>query len=64
MSNNKPLIGIILTMIITYLMVSFIKWDLNAKHWDVPIRGMFATLSPIFSVLIYLAIKNEQDEQQ
>lgn len=59
MSNNKPLIAAILTMVVCYLLVSFAVWDLNAKHWDTPVRVLYSLFSPIFAALEYSSIKIE-----
>ena len=57
MSNNKPIIGAILTMVSIYLLISFAVWDLNAKNWELPARVMYSLFSPIFAALMYSAIK-------
>jgi hypothetical protein len=66
MSNNKqsmkPLIAVILTMIGFYLLVSFAIWDLNASHWAIGARVLYALFSPIFSGLAYSIIKIEQKQ--
>jgi hypothetical protein len=60
MSRNKPLISAILTMVLFYLLFSFVRWDLNAKHWSIEARTMYALFSPIFSIWIYSGIKINQ----
>ena len=60
MSNNKPLIAAILTMVGIYLLVSFAIWDLNAKHWSIEARVMYAMFSPVFSIWVYAGIKLNQ----
>lgn len=57
MSNNKPLIAAILTMVAIYMLISFAIWDLNAKHWQTEVRVMYAFWGPIFSVLVYSGVK-------
>jgi hypothetical protein len=57
MTNSKPLIGAILTMIIFYLLISFSIWDLNAKNWNMGARVLYCVFSPLFSILVYIGIK-------
>ena len=64
MSNNKPIIAAILTMVVGYLLISFAVWELNAKHWNPAARVMYVMFAPIFSVLVYSGIKIENNEQQ
>lgn len=64
MSNIKPIIGAILTMVVIYLLMSFCLWDLNAKHWEIVARVVYAMFATIFAVVIYAVIKIEQNEQQ
>ncbi len=64
MSNNKPIIAALLTMVVIYLLISFAIWDLNAKHWEAPARVMYALFSPIFAALVYSGIKIDNNEQQ
>lgn len=54
MRNNKPIIAALSTMVVIYLLISFVIWDLNAKHWEVPARVMYVIFSLIFAVLVYL----------
>ena len=56
-NNNKPTIAALLTMVVIYLLMSFAIWDLNAKHWEVPARVMYALFSPIFAGLVYSGVK-------
>ena len=60
MKKNQPLIGAILVMILFYLLVSFVIWDLNAKHWSLYARSMYALFSPVFSIWVYAGIKINQ----
>lgn len=55
--KNKALISAILTMVIIYILISFAVWDLNAKHWKIGLRVMYALFSPIFSALVYSSVK-------
>ena len=57
MSNNKPIIAAILTMVVGYLLISFAAWELNAKYWNPAARVMYAMFAPIFSALTYSGIK-------
>ena len=57
MSNNKPLIAAILTIVAIYLLISFATWDLNAKHWKAEVRVLYALFSPVFSALAYSSVK-------
>lgn len=51
-------------MVVIYLMIAFIAWDLNAKHWEPLIRAIYAIGGTIFSALVYFGIKIEINEQQ
>lgn len=57
MSNNKPLIAAILTMVAIYLLFSFAVWDLNAKNWEMGVRVMYSLWSPVFALLAYSGCK-------
>lgn len=63
MSNNKPLIGAIISMLVMYLLISFVVWDLNAKNWEIATRLMYALFSPIISGCTYLSIRIDSNEQ-
>lgn len=57
MRNNKPIIAAILTMVVGYLLISFVAWELNSKYWDPAARVMYAMFAPIFAALMYSAIR-------
>lgn len=61
MTNNKPLIAAILTMLAIYLLISFAAWELNAKYWKAEARVMYALFAPIFAALMYSSVKLEQN---
>ena len=60
MSNNKPIVGAILTMIVFYLLISFSIWDLNAKNWSIVTRSMYSCFGPVFSIFVYVGLKLDQ----
>jgi len=60
MKTNKPILLAIATMIMIYLLISFITWDINAHNWDIMARVSWALWSPIFSLLVYISFKNEE----
>jgi hypothetical protein len=60
MKKNQPLIAASLTMIIVYLLVSFAIWDLNAKHWSMETRIMYAIFSTMFAMWVYAGTKLNQ----
>jgi uncharacterized protein with PQ loop repeat len=60
MKKNQPLIAAILTMIVFYLLVSFVIWDLNAKHWSLDARFMYSLFGTAFSIWVYAGIKLNQ----
>jgi hypothetical protein len=64
MTNNKQqteaIIGAILTMVVFYLLGAFAIWDLNAKHWSIEARVMYAIFSPVFSIWVYAGIRLNQ----
>ena len=62
MKNNKSIIAALLTMVALYLLISFAIWDLNAKHWEVPARVMYAIFSPIFAGLVYSGVKVSENQ--
>ena len=61
MTNNKPLIAAILTMLAIYLLISFAIWEINAKYWKTEARVMYALFAPIFAALMYSSVKLEQN---
>jgi predicted Na+-dependent transporter len=61
MKIDKPLLGAIVTMIVLYLLISFAIWDLNAKHWDMGVRVMYAMFGPVFAGLVYSGIRLDQN---
>lgn len=38
-------------MAFIYLLVGFVAWDLNAKHWSIEARLMFAFWGPVISAV-------------
>jgi hypothetical protein len=54
MKNNKPIIGVILTMIVFYLLISFVVLDINFKHWSTEARALYSFCAPIVSMIIYI----------
>jgi len=55
--KDKALIGALATMVVLYLLISFAAWDINAKHWDMGVRAMYAMFSPMFAGLVYSGIR-------
>jgi hypothetical protein len=55
--KDKSIIGAILTMVGLYLLLSFVIWDLNPKHWSMEARLMYAVWGPMLSILVYAGIK-------
>ena len=55
MKNNKQLFNDIIyfltLMVFIYLLVGFVAWDLNAKHWSIEARLMFAFWGPVISAV-------------
>jgi hypothetical protein len=58
MNNNKNKIDFklliavfVLSMNATYLLVSFIMWDLNASHWPMGARVLYAVFGTGFSAI-------------
>ena len=55
MNNNKKffndIIYFLILMAFIYLLVGFAAWDLNAKHWSMEARLMFAFWSPVISAV-------------
>ena len=67
MSSNKNklnfllLISIfVLSMTATYLLISFIMWDLNASHWPMGARVLYAIFGTGFSGIATSVVANEQ----
>jgi hypothetical protein len=63
MSNNKPLIAGILSMIVIYLLISFALWEITPKNWHIAFRFAYAMFSPVVSCLVYSAIKNIKNDK-
>ena len=61
MSNNKPIIGALISMLVMYLLISFVVWDLNTKNWQTELRLMYSFWSPIISLLIYISIRADNE---
>ena len=61
MSNKKPIIGALISMILMYLLISFVVWDLNTKNWQTELRLMYSFWSPIISLLIYISIRADNE---
>jgi hypothetical protein len=57
MKTTKPILGAIATMIVFYLLIAFVLWDINAYNWNIGARALYAIWSPIFSVLVYSGLK-------
>lgn len=55
--KDKAFIGAILTMVLIYLLISFVVWDLNAKHWDMGARVLYVIFGPIAAGIAYAGIK-------
>jgi len=60
MKNNKQDFAVlmsifILSMTFFYLCISFALWDLNASHWEVSVRAMYAIFGTAFSAIITTA---------
>lgn len=53
MSNNKPIIAAILTLVVMYLAIAFFTWELNAGNWHIKLRLGYALVAPIVSILTY-----------
>jgi hypothetical protein len=60
MGKNKPILGAIATMIVFYLLIAFVLWDINAYNWDTGARIMYAIFSPMFAALVYFRIKIDE----
>jgi uncharacterized membrane protein HdeD (DUF308 family) len=63
MNNNKNkldfllLIAVfVLSMAFTYLLVSFTLWDLNASHWPMGARVLYAIFGTGFSAITTSAV--------
>ena len=53
--SNKKIIGTIAVVIgILYLMIAFVKLDLNAAHWEEGVRFCYCTFSVISSMIIIM----------
>jgi len=58
MNNNKQKLQIaliisifVLSMAFTYLLISFILWDLNASHWPMGARILYTIFGTGFSAI-------------
>lgn len=52
---KKKVVTFILSMLMFYLLVSFVVWNLDASMWDIKLRAMFAFAAPLFSFGIAIA---------
>jgi drug/metabolite transporter (DMT)-like permease len=59
--KQKAVISIII-MVVIYLAISFVLWQIDASKWDTVIRGIYVFLAPIFSISLSNIILNSIEE--
>lgn len=52
---KKKVTVFILSILMFYLLVSFVVWNLDASMWDIKLRAMFAFAAPLLSLGIAVA---------
>jgi|LakMenEpi03Aug12_release.lakeMendotaPanAssembly.Ray.scaffolds.fasta_scaffold1624212_2 hypothetical protein len=60
MKTNKPILVAIATMIVIYLLIAFVVWDINAHNWNIGARAIYVFWGTIFSILTYSGIKIDE----
>lgn len=61
---KKEIVFLIVSIFISFLLITFIKWDFNPKNWGLLLRVMLLFVSAIiFGIIKIIEIENHETKR-